>query len=40
MHADASLVINGGDIQIAESYEGIESAVITDRRWKYPCCRE
>jgi hypothetical protein len=29
MHADASLTINEGTIQITQSYEGIESAVIT-----------
>ena len=29
MHADATLTINGGDITISQSYEGIESAVIT-----------
>lgn len=29
MHADASLTINGGTIQISESYEGLESAVIS-----------
>ncbi len=29
IHADATLTINGGDTQITESYEGIESAVIT-----------
>lgn len=29
MHADSTLEINGGDIRISESYEGIESAVIT-----------
>jgi hypothetical protein len=29
MHADAALEINGGDIQITQSYEGLESAVIT-----------
>jgi len=29
MHADSTLVINGGTVQITESYEGIESAVIT-----------
>jgi hypothetical protein len=29
MHADATLKINGGDIRITDSYEGIESAVIT-----------
>lgn len=29
MHADTSLEINGGEISITESYEGIESAVIT-----------
>ena len=29
MHADATLDINGGDIRITDSYEGIESAVIT-----------
>jgi hypothetical protein len=29
MHADATLEINAGEIQVTESYEGIESAVIT-----------
>jgi len=29
MHADATLEINGGEIHITDSYEGIESAVIT-----------
>ena len=29
IHADATLKINGGDIRITNSYEGIESAVIT-----------
>jgi hypothetical protein len=29
MHADAMLEINGGEIRITESYEGLESAVIT-----------
>lgn len=29
VHADASLVINSGSISITQSYEGIESAVIT-----------
>jgi hypothetical protein len=29
MHADSTLEVNGGDIRITESYEGIESAVIT-----------
>ena len=29
MHADATLKVNGGDIRITNSYEGIESAVIT-----------
>lgn len=29
IHADASVEINGGSIHITESYEGIESAVIT-----------
>ena len=29
MHADETLEVNGGDIRIANSYEGIESAVIT-----------
>ena len=29
IHADASLEINGGDIHITDSYEGIESAIIT-----------
>jgi hypothetical protein len=29
MHADATLDVNGGDILITESYEGLESAVIT-----------
>lgn len=29
MHADETLTINGGEIDISESYEGIESAVIT-----------
>lgn len=28
MHADATLTINSGDIQITQSYEGIESAVL------------
>lgn len=28
-HADSSLEINGGEIRITESYEGLESAVIT-----------
>jgi hypothetical protein len=29
MHSDATLEINGGDIRITQSYEGIESAVLT-----------
>lgn len=29
MHADSTLEINGGSIQVTESFEGIESAVIT-----------
>ncbi len=29
IHADTALTINGGNIQITESYEGLESAVIT-----------
>ena len=29
LHADATLKVNGGDIRITDSYEGIESAVIT-----------
>ena len=29
MHSDATLEINGGEISITKSYEGIESAVIT-----------
>lgn len=29
MHADSTLEINGGAVQITESYEGIESALIT-----------
>jgi len=29
MHSDTSLTINGGEITIVESYEGIESALIT-----------
>ncbi len=29
MHADETLEVNGGDIRIANSYEGLESAVIT-----------
>jgi hypothetical protein len=29
IHADATVTINGGEIAITESYEGIESAVIT-----------
>ena len=29
IHADATVTINGGDITIPQSYEGIESAVIT-----------
>ena len=29
MHANATLTINGGQIKVTESYEGIESAVIT-----------
>lgn len=28
-HADAALEVNGGDLQITESYEGLESAAIT-----------
>ena len=29
MHADSTLEVNGGDIRVTESYEGLESAVIT-----------
>jgi hypothetical protein len=29
IHADATLEVNGGDIRITDSYEGLESAVIT-----------
>jgi hypothetical protein len=29
MHADETLEVNGGDIRITDSYEGLESAVIT-----------
>ena len=29
MHADSTLEINGGAVQVTESYEGLESAVIT-----------
>jgi hypothetical protein len=29
IHADATLQVNGGDIRVTDSYEGLESAVIT-----------
>jgi hypothetical protein len=29
IHADATLEVNGGDIRVTDSYEGLESAVIT-----------
>lgn len=29
VHADATLVVSGGSIRVAEAYEGLESAVIT-----------